>query len=412
MSVFQDLVSQEAAKSEILRAAAAARVLRANENSNHPVLNDAHSNELNTSAMTHAWLFTGPPGSGRSLAARAFAACLQCEEEHLGGGECSECKAVMADNHPDVDVVTTDLVTISVEQVRQLVARSYLAPSSGAWRVFIIEDADRIIARTTNVLLKAIEEPAPRTIWILCTTAVADVLPTIRSRCRNINLVTPNPSAVAELLVRRDGVDLETAKVAALASQSHIGVARALAHDTEARILRNRSLDVFLSIRGVGDAVIAAKALIDANYMLGREAQSSKKKHVDTEEAAEALRIKKMEALGLDPNAKIPTGLRSQINEDADNEKRRQTRRNLDRLDRELIYLVSFFRDVLVRQLGSEVDLVNLDYESQINRWASSLSVNASLEALDQLSLARTRLQQNVAPALVFEAALVGLPRP
>ncbi len=441
MSVFSELVSQEAAQQEILRAAFAARALLSKD-ANLPILassgtsspdtNTSTSNKtktelitdtVSTSAMTHAWLFTGPPGSGRSLAARAFAACLQCENDtNLGCGECSSCKAVMSKNHPDVDTITTELVTITVEQVRTLVARSYQAPANGKWRVFIVEDADRMLQRTTNVLLKAIEEPAPRTVWVLCTTAVADVLPTIRSRCRNINLVTPDTTGIAELLCARDGVDFQEALVAAKAAQSHIGVARALATDPFAANLRKNTLDTLLTVKGVGDAVIAAAALADENFMLSnantdsretsRKSNGSKsaKEIAEVEQAAaEQARIAKMEALGLDPAGKVPVSLRSQVNVNADDEKRKKTRRNLDRLDRELIYLTAFFRDVLVVQLQAEVDLVNADYAQEITERAGMFTLTQTLTALDALAQARVRLQQNLNPVGVLETALLAI---
>lgn len=166
-------------------------------------------------------------------------------------------------------LVSTDQVTISAEDVREYVARSYVAPTSGAWRIIIIEDADRMLTRTTNVLLKAIEEPGARTVWMLCTAATADVLPTIRSRCRNINLVTPQASQVADLLIKRDGVDAKVAHIAARAAQSHIGVALALATDPQASAIRRNTLNVLAKIDGVGDAALGAHLLADTIAMRG-----------------------------------------------------------------------------------------------------------------------------------------------
>ncbi|WP_124054397.1 DNA polymerase III subunit delta' [Arcanobacterium ihumii] len=400
MSVFQELVGQAEAIEEIQRASAAARsIVAASDGS------PAHS-----SAMSHAWLFTGPPGSGRSYAARAFAAALLCSGDEPGCGECAGCRAVLANNHPDVDIVSTELVTISADEVRSYVSKSYLAPSSGKWRIFIIEDADRMISRTTNVLLKAIEEPAPRTVWMLCTAAVADVLPTIRSRCRNINLVTPDVEDVARLLVERDGVDPKDAMIAARASQAHIGVARALATDPEAGLLRKNTLDALLSVRGVGDAVVAAQRLLDADAMHGRNANGAKKKgskaSTESDRDAEA-REKMMDALGLDSSGRIPASVRSQLITDKDNAKRRQTRRERDMLDRELIYMQSFFRDVLVVQLETGINLVNSDYEQQVYQRAQMLTPEQAVEKIDALSLARERLKGNVAALLTMEAALI-----
>ncbi|KGM14909.1 hypothetical protein N867_14165, partial [Actinotalea fermentans ATCC 43279 = JCM 9966 = DSM 3133] len=174
------------------------------------------------SAMTHAWLLTGPPGSGRSVAARAFAAALQCEQG--GCGVCQACTTTMGGTHADVTVVATDKVTINIAEVRDLIGVAQRSPASGRWRVVVLEDADRMVERTSNVLLKAIEEPPPRTVWLLCAPSPQDVVVTIRSRCRGVVLRVPPVEDVAALLVRRDGVDPAVADAAARAAQSHIGL--------------------------------------------------------------------------------------------------------------------------------------------------------------------------------------------
>ncbi|XCB29002.1 DNA polymerase III subunit delta' [Arcanobacterium hippocoleae] len=425
-----------------------------NTDANHSTAENTVSSKITAAAMSHAWLITGPPGSGRSLAARAFAAALECTSAAAPGcGQCSACKAVMAGNHPDVEIKSTQTVTISAQEVRNLVAQAYLAPSSGNWRIFIIEDADRMLSRTTNVLLKAIEEPAEHTVWILCTTAPADVLPTIRSRCRNINLTTPSPESVAKLLEIRDGANPKEALIAAQAAQSHIGVARALINDPHAKALRQRTLEALVSIHGVGDAVIAAKALTDANYMFtpveanktetnktgtgihtgaaddaantsadisapGKSAapaqntaQNPKKSKAASKEseveAGEKARIAKMEALGLDPNGKIPAALRAQINESADEEKRRKTRAQHDMIDRELIYLTGYFRDVLMIQTGAGTALINPDFRNSIEQRAGETKAVQTLKVLAAITEARSRLAANVTPQLLLESVLI-----
>lgn len=398
MSVFDDLIGQDAAVVELQRAAGAARLIASGQ-----------ADAVAASAMSQAWLFTGPPGSGRSLAARTLAATLVCEAEVPGCGECAGCKAAMADNHPDLTTVATELVTISADEVRQYVARSYVAPSSGYWRIFIIEDADRMVTRTTNVLLKAIEEPGAHTVWMLCTAAPADVLPTIRSRCRNINLVTPDPYDVAELLVEREGVDPDAALVAAQAAQSHVGVARALAtNEGGASTLRTNTLDAISSIRGVGDAAMAAVRLLDGETMRGG-ATDAKSKKAAKEEAEDEAKRKIMESYGLDPAARLPAGMKSQIQGALDSAKKKETRQQRDMLDRELIYAIGFYRDVLVRQFDAPVDLINADYEQAIVEIAGDTTVGQVLERINALNDARDRLAGNVAPQLAMEAALVAL---
>lgn len=216
-------------------------------------------------AMTHAWLVTGPPGSGRSVAARAFAAELVADSVaettgDPGAGEDAAAR-VLRGTHPDVTVVATDKTVITVAEVRELVTLAQRAPAESGWRVVVVEDADRIIERSANALLKAIEEPPPRTVWVLCAPSEQDVITTIRSRCRHVGLRVPPARAVAELLVRRHGVGEDRALTAALAAQSHIGLATRLALDEPARERRARALEIATSVRGVGDAVIAAGSL-------------------------------------------------------------------------------------------------------------------------------------------------------
>ncbi|QOR45544.1 DNA polymerase III subunit delta' [Trueperella pecoris] len=397
MSVFDDLVGQAEAVADLSRAARASR----------DIAGGGFEGDIQpgNSAMSHAWLFTGPPGSGRSSAARAFAAALECTGATPGCGECAQCKAVMGGNHPDVSSLSTDLVTIKAEEVRAYVASSYQAPGTGSWKVFIIEDADRMVERTTNVLLKAIEEPGPRTVWILCTAAVADVLPTIRSRCRHVNLVTPSVEDVARLLVERQGVDLDAALVAAQAAQSHIGVATALATDPQAAHVRKLTLDAVASLRGVGDAALAAQMLVDPEQMTGATAESKKE-----QEAAQAREeAERLAAMGLEPGARVPAAVRSQVKAASVDVKRRATRNLHDMIDRELTYMISFYRDVLVAQLEADVRLVNADYSQAIERIAATTSPSLTLARIDALGQARERLRGNVAPQLLMEAALAAL---
>ena len=221
--------------------------------------------------MTHAWVFTGPPGSGRSTAALAFAAALQCTTPggEPGCGHCHACRTVLEGNHPDVEVVRPPGLHHLTDDIRHLVRGAVLSPASGRWQVVIVEDADRLEGpdlawRPANALLKAIEEPAPRTVWILCAPSLEDVLPTIRSRCRPVGLVTPPADAVADVLVRRDGVDPATAAFAARAAQSHVGRARRLALDEASRLRRAEVLRIPASLLDVGACLVAAANLVDA----------------------------------------------------------------------------------------------------------------------------------------------------
>ena len=391
MSVFDDLVGQAAVRAQLERAAIAARDLAERTT-------DGEADR--DSAMSQAWLITGPPGSGRSLAARAFAAALQCTGPAPGCGRCRACRTVMEGKHPDVEHVATEGVVITVDQTRDLVGRSFVSPGSGAWRVVIVEDADRMAERTTNVLLKAIEEPPPFTVWMLCTPSPEDVMTTIRSRCRGVALAVPPASDVAALLVRRDGVAPEEALRAARAAQSHVGRARALATDSAVRRERDLLIGEALAIRGTADAVLAA-------HRVHAQAVAAAKKATGDRFEREEAELKR--TLGIGEGARIPPAARAQLRELAENHKRRTTRAQRDELDRAMIDLLSLYRDVLTVQLGAGVDLVNQDFDEGIRAVAAESDPGQSVRRMDAIAQARTRLGGNVAPLLVLEAMMVAL---
>ena len=374
MSVWDDLVGQEEAAA-VLRGAVASPV-----------------------QMTHAWLFTGPPGSGRSTAARAFAAALQCEEG--GCGRCHACRTVLGGTHADVQVVSTEKLGIDIDVVRSLVQSAQRRPAGGRWRVVLVEDADRMSERGSNVLLKAIEEPPERTVWLLCAPSAEDLVTTIRSRCRPVRLRVPPVEAVAELLVRRDGVDPVMAAHAARAAQSHIGLARRLARDEGARLRRREVLRMALEVRGVGDAVVSAGNLVE---VAGEEAAAA------TTERDAAERAALLRSLGAAATGALPPALRSQVTQLEKDQKARATRSKRDVLDRALVDLASLYRDVLVVQLGAEVDLVNAELRAEVERLAAAAPPETTLRRLDAIGLARERIGANVNPLLAVEAMALAL---
>jgi DNA polymerase-3 subunit delta' len=351
----------------------------------------------------HAWLFTGPPGSGRSNAARAFAAALQCRHPDAamrGCGNCKACVTVLAGTHPDVALIATEKVNYQIEDVRTLITKAQDRPSTAPWRVIIVEDADRMTERTTNVLLKSIEEPPPHTVWILCAPSPADVLVTIRSRCRSVSLAVPTRAAVAELLVRRDGLSEEQADFAARVSQSHIGIARRLARDPEARRRRDTTVRLPLRIRTVSDAVMAAAELVELSTA---EATASATERAETEAAS--LRT----ALGLEADAPVPPQQRSAFKALEENAKRRARRATHDALDRSLIDMTTFFRDVLLVQLNASTELVNDYLSDPLHAYANASRPETTVAKIDAIAEARARIGANVAPLLAIEAMMVSL---
>ena len=352
--------------------------------------------------MTHAWLLTGPPGSGRSNAARAFAAALECP---LGGcGECRECRTSLDGSHADVQIVATQGLTIGVREARDLALAAQSSPTVGRWRVIVIEDADRLTERAADALLKALEEPVLRTVWLLCAPSVEDVIVTIRSRSRHVRLRIPPPEAVAELLVRRDGVEPAMAAYAARAAQSHIGIARRLARDEGARIRRRETLLLSLRIRGLGDALTAAADL--ASIAEDESGASSSERN-----AAEKAKL--LEQLGADTSARTqPPHIRSAVNQLEKEQKTRATRFGRDVVDHALVDLTSMYRDALVVRWGRPVDLVNGDVAGEVEKLARAMTPEQLLLALDAIATARERIAANVPPLLALEAMCISLELP
>ncbi len=353
-----------------------------------------------TGGMTHAWLLTGPPGSGRSNAARAFAAALQCQ--HSGCGECLACRTTLAGSHPDVTLVSTERLSLGVDEVRELVRRAAMSPTGDRWQVVVVEDADRLTERAADALLKSVEEPATRTVWLLCAPTAEDVVPTIRSRCRLLVLRTPPPAAVAQVLRQRDGVSAEVATFAARASQGHIGRARALATDDDTRNRRREVLGLPNRLTDLGACMTAAANLVDAA----------------TEEAAPiAARLDSSErtdleqALGMGTRGVKPRGAQGALKELEEQHRARGKRLQRDALDRSLVDLMSFYRDTLVVQTGGGVDLVNEESRRDIESVARAGSPESTVRRIQAILECREALEGSVAPLLAVEALMIALAR-
>ena len=354
-----------------------------------------------TGAITHAWLFTGPPGSGRSVAASAFAAAILCERH--GCGECPSCRQVAAGSHADLLLVRPDGLSYGVKQTRDLVLRAATAPVYGRWRVVLFEDADRATEQAANALLKAIEEPAPRTIWLLCAPSAADLPTTIRSRCRLVTLRIPPTAAVADVLVA-EGVGKEQALAAARAAQGHIGRARRLATDPEAAQRRAAVLRVPMQATALGPALAAAAALVKA-----ADAEATAATGELDEPEREALR----KAFGAGSTGKgVAAAIRGgagALKDLEDRQKSRATRLKRDSLDRALLDLAGFYRDVLAIQFGADVELANAGQRDDLGRIASAATPEATVRKIQAIMACRERLAASVAPLLAVEEMTIAL---
>jgi DNA polymerase III subunit delta' len=384
MTCFEGLIGQDAVVAQLTAAAAAAAEV---------VAGGAGA------GMSHAWLFTGPPGSGRSVAARAFGAALQCSAG--GCGVCHECHTAMSGAHADVEIVQPAGLSYSVAETRALVSRAALAPTRGRWQVTIVEDADRFTEQALNALLKALEEPPPRGVWLLCAPSAEDLLPTIRSRCRLAMLRIPPYDAVARHLAA-EGIEESVAQFAARAAQGHIGRARRLANDAEAARHRREVLELPLNVARIGDCFASAARLVDA----------AKAEAAAVSEALDAVEKAKLrESMGDTGvrGAAKPRGVAGAISELEKRQRSRSTRTQRDALDRALVDLAAFYRDVLVVQLGADVDLVNLDLEPEMADVAAVTSPESTLRRIEAVLAAREAIGANVAPLLAVEAMALSL---
>ncbi len=374
--VFRDVVSQPEAVGQLLSAVSQGK--------------DIH----------HAWLFTGPPGSGRSQLALAFAAALLCSEG--GCGNCNSCQMIQSKNHPDVQVLNTQRVLISIDEVTAFIEKSIQMPAVGKYRVMVIEDADRMSERTSNLLLKSLEEPPKGTIWMICAPSEADLLPTIRSRVRRVQLKVPTVEAVAQLLVEKHGIGYELAQQSAAQAQSHVGMARRLASNAGARERRSQALRAVLSITDIPSALYVAEDLIKLAVSDGAQL---------TAEIDEAERKELFLSMGVSEESKLNPSSRAQLRRLEEAQKRRATRSKRDGLDRILIDLMGLYRDVLSIQLGTGEPLINVDLVQEITKLANESTQSQSIHNIEEIEKVRKRLERNVNDSYLFDSLAVSFRR-
>jgi DNA polymerase III subunit delta' len=383
VSVWDDLVGQEPLIAALMDSVRAA--------------DDALRGER-AAGMTHAWLFTGPPGSGRSNAAKAFAAALLCDDG--GCGECLACRTALAGSHADVTHVVTDQSQHRVDDIREIVRHAALAPAGRRWQVVVIEDADRLNDRSADALLKSIEEPPPRTVWLLCAPTVEDVVATIRSRCRSLVLRTPSAQAVARHLTTRDGVPEPVAVFAARASQGHIGRARALALDEATRNRRREVLRVPSQLSDLGSCMTTAAGLVEAaTAEAGPRAEALDARELADLEAAYGVGTRGVRTTGFAPAQK----------ELQRAQKQRGKRFVRDAIDRYLLDIASFYRDVLAVQLGASTELCNEELRPEIDAIARDTSGETTAGRIAAIFATRDALEGEVAPVLALESLMITL---
>lgn len=378
MSVFDSLIGQDHIVDQLSNAV---KVAKGGEDSQ---------------AMTHSWLFVGPPGSGRSNAALAFAAALVCTES--GCGKCIDCTTVLSSTHVDVERFNPTGLSIKAEEVRELISRSSWSPSVGGWRIVVIEDADRLTETAANALLKTIEEPESHTVWLLCAPTLTDVPVTIRSRCRHVQLRTPSTASVEEFLLNQTQVDEKTARFASRVSQGHIGRARFIATNIEAQSRRKEVFALPLSLRGIESCFKAAQKLLDL-------AEDQAEKENSDRHAAE---LKQLQDAFQGTGRGLISGGAKAIKDLEKEQKSSATRSIRDNIDGALLDLSTFYRDVLVLQ-SNGAEILNIDLEDEIANYARTTQPKRTIEQIDAILTARANLSRNSAPLATLEALFCAL---
>ena len=373
MSVFSSLIGQDHIIDQLTTAVTAAK------------------SGTGSQAMTHSWLFVGPPGSGRSNAAVAFAAALVCKND--GCGNCVDCTTVMSATHVDVERFNPTGLSIKAEEVRELIARSSWSPSVGGWRIVIIEDADRLTETAANALLKTIEEPESHTVWLLCAPTLSDVPVTIRSRCRHVQLRTPSTDSVESFLINQTQVDQKTAEFAARISQGHIGRARFMATNLQAQSRRKEILSLTISLRDVDSCFKAAQRILD----IAEQQAESENAERDAQD------LKQLQDAYQGTGRGMISGGAKAVKDLGKEQKSSATRAIRDNIDAALLDIATFYRDVLVMQSNSS-EILNIDLRQEIMNYAGTTSSKRTLEQIDAVLIARTNLARNAAPLATLEA--------
>jgi len=353
--------------------------------------------QLATGGPSHAWLLLGPSGAGKRATALAMAAALDCDvNPGVGCGHCRACTRIMRRQHPDVHHIAPEGPLIPVDVVRdQVNPEAARSPFEARYKVFVIEEADRMNIPAQNALLKTVEEPQPDTVFILVSQNEEEILETLRSRCTTVRLEPVAQERIEEML-RREGAAPEAARVAARACLGDLEKARAFAFDVSVADRRR----VWGSLPSRLENPLAA---LDAAAEVAEEARAAVK---ERERAQREEVLELGEALGEGRGTAT-----------ARNALAKRHRRELKRLEEEVLgealtFLATFYRDVAARRAGARDALTNIDAKREIDLWAKADASDAALLAACERCLkARASFVSNANPALAIEATLVELTR-
>lgn len=350
-------------------------------------------------AMAHSWLFTGPPGAGRSVVAKAFAAALVCtDEKEIGCGRCQGCLDTFADKHTDVVHVVPEELSIPIDTVRKIIDQAARLPTISAWRVIIIDDADRLTQEAADAFLKTVEEPPASTVIIMCapSTDPQDFSQTLRSRCRHLYIPAPSRGEIVRMLID-EGASESDAALAAAASLRHVGRARRLVSTPAVQQRRAAALNLAELIFHGDQAFKAVATLIKT---------AEKEAKTDFEEVDEAERQALANALGIGAKgkgaAKALQGASSTVKDLEKKQKARGTRRSRDIMDLALVDLAALYRDAMIIRSGAQVELNHPDFEGLAREIAERMDLEGLTACQEAISTCREHLDQSVLPAVAF----------
>ncbi|CAN5791520.1 DNA polymerase III subunit delta' [soil metagenome] len=358
---------------------------------------DGLAAQVSSGAPAQAWLLAGPPGSGKRQAAVAIAAAFNCSlEPGRGCGRCPACARILRGRHPDVHHIVPEGPLIPVDVIREaIIPEAARSPFEAPYKVFIVEEAERMNPNAQNALLKTLEEPQPDTIFVLTTESEDELLDTVRSRCRMFRLDPVPESRIIELL-EAEGVEGSQARLAARVAEGDYARARSLALDAEVSRRREMWLGLPMRLGAPSDVLDMAQEVLDAvREAVARRLEGQK------QEVAELA-----DAMG---EGRGTAGARNSL--------AKRHRRELRRLEIEVLgeafgTLGSLWRDLLVTRRGSPEAITNLDRLDELRSLADTAPRDADLvAAMERCGAARSALERNANAQLLVEATLLDLGR-
>ena len=209
-------------------------------------------NAISMNKVSHAYIFNGPDKSGKMLLANSFAMALQCEQQ---GTEacmaCHSCKQALSGNQPDIIYLHHEKPnTISVDDIRSQVNHDIaIKPYASPYKIYIINEAEKMNLQAQNALLKTIEEPPAYAVILLLTSNAENFLPTIRSRCITLNLKTVPDGDIRDFIIEKYQVPDYQADICTAFAQGNVGKAIQLARSEDFNEIKNSALQLLKRVK-------------------------------------------------------------------------------------------------------------------------------------------------------------------